>query len=223
VTFSDKKVAEMVNANFVSAWFDRGVGFHNEDYSTEQWIFTSAMEAYTTKNICTFFLTPEGKVFHYVCGYYSPDVFLTYIQVALQIRRGAFDEKMQLNAGGLEAVRNVHGEVVKIIGATEKQIAEQLKDRKEGWKKALADYDTYSYRGTKHTHTAQCANNLHEGYKYLTRLHKHWSEVKELPEFKDVQFNYLWGNPFTEEGPGSKQIGNDGGGPNVMRGCGCKE
>ncbi len=221
MTFSDKKVAELVNANFVAAWFNRGPGFHNEDYSTEQWIFTSAMEAYTTKNICTFFLTPDGKVFHYVAGYYSPDVFLTYVQVALQLRSAAFDEKMQLKASGPEALRNVHADVVKIIEKTEKVIADTLKE-KDGWKKVLADYQTYGYRNVNHKHTQACANNLHEGYRYLTRLHKHWTDVKELPTLEDVQYKYLWGNPFTEESPGAKPIGWEGGNmENVRRKCAC--
>ncbi len=215
----------MANANFISAWYNRGVGFHNEDYSTENWIFNSAMEAYTTKNIATFFLTPDGKVFHYVAGYYSPDVFLSYLQVALQVRQAAFDEKMQLKASGMEALRNVHGEVVKIISETEKKIGTLIKE-KDGWKKCLADYQTYSYRNVEHKHTQNCANNLHEGYRYLTILHKHWSEVKELPDLEKVRYTYLWGNPFTEENPNSKPIGGgrgDGmeGRPSVAGKCGC--
>ena len=221
MTFSDPKVAALVNAHFVSAWYNRGPGFHNEDFSTENWIFTSAMEAYTTKNICTFFLAPDGKVFHYVCGYYSPDVFLTYLQVALQVRSAAFDERMELKAGGLEGLRNINAEVLKTIDATEKEINDRLQAA-DGWKKVLSDYDTFSYRSVKHTHTAACARNLHEGYRYLKVLHKWWSEAKELPPLEKVQFDYLWGNPFTEESPGAKQIGGDG--PLPVRRCGaCDE
>lgn len=222
MTFSEPQVAAFVNANFVSAWFNRGAGFHNEDYSTERWIFTSAMEAYTTKNIATFFLTPDGRVFHYVAGYYSPDVFVTYLQAAMRLRTAAFDEKMRLKAGGLESLRAVHGDIVKTIARTETAIAEMLK-APEGWKKALAGYETYSYRTAKHEHTRQCANNLHEGYRYLTRLHKHWSEVTELPDLKDVQFKYLWGNPFTEEAAGSTPIEWKGGDlALVKRRCVCE-
>ena len=86
MTFSDKRVADAVNANFVAAWVNRGPGFQNLDFNTEQWIFQSDMEAYPTKNICTFFLTPEGKVFYYVAGSYSPELFVKILETASTLR-----------------------------------------------------------------------------------------------------------------------------------------
>lgn len=239
MTFSDRAVADMVNRNFVAAWHNRGPGFNNEDYSTERWIFQSAMEAYTTKNICTFFLAPDGKVFHYVAGYYSPDVFVTYLDVALRVRQAAFDEKMQLKPGGEEAARKVHETVLGAIERTSKQVQEvlgttgwreELEGRKcgrprprpvgDGWKKLMADYKTFSYRDVKHQHTERCAFNLQEGYKYLGKLHTWWKDAKSFPKLDDVRYRYLWGNPFTEETPDSHHI--EGGGPALPRGrCGC--
>lgn len=241
MTFSDQAVADLVNRNFVAAWHNRGPGFNNEDYSTERWIFQSAMEAYTTKNICTFFLAPDGKVFHYVAGYYSPDVFFTYLDVALRVRQAAFDEKMQLRPGGEEAARKVHETAVTAVERTSKQVQEVLgssgwqqeikrrvgrEPRPSGangdaWKKLMADYKTYSYRDVKHEHTARCAWNLLEGYKYLGRLHGWWKDAKSFPNLEDVRYTYLWGNPFTEESPDAHQI--QGGGPMLPRGkCGCE-
>ena len=108
MTFSDRKVAEQINSKFVAAWVNRGPGFHNEDYSTERWLFTSEMEAYPTKNICTFFLTPAGKVFHYVAGYFAPETFGAELEFAAALRREAFDETMNLKRGGVEAIRRLH-------------------------------------------------------------------------------------------------------------------
>jgi len=43
----------MVNANFVSAWFNRSPGFCNDDDTAEKSIFQNSNEAFLTKNICT--------------------------------------------------------------------------------------------------------------------------------------------------------------------------
>lgn len=98
VTFSDAHVAKLVSEHFVSAWFNRGPGFHNEDYSAEQWI--AAKSTYPTRNICTFFMTPEGMLFDYVAGYHEPAVFSARLESTIEIRKALPD--------GIDAVRAAH-------------------------------------------------------------------------------------------------------------------
>ena len=110
VTFSDARVADVVNKHFVSAWFNRSPGFTNADLTTERKIFAQSAEAYTTRNICTFIMTPEGRVFSYVAGYFSPELFLRFVKSAILLRDEAFDDNMLLKPGGLRAIRKLHRE-----------------------------------------------------------------------------------------------------------------
>jgi hypothetical protein len=183
VTFSDPGVAEFVNEHFVAAWHNRGAGFHNEDYAAEQWIFGSSMEAYPTKNICTFFLTPEGRVFHYVAGFWAPEIFRVELETALSLRREAFDAGMELKRGGLEALRRVHEEAASTIRS----------------RVAALSIAPRSYRGSAHEHSDSCRAAVEAGGRHLAGLHRHWSGAAELPEFEEVRYDYLFGNSFTEE------------------------
>ena len=205
MTFSDPEVAAFVNRNFVSAWTNRGPGFFNADFSTEKWIFSSSMEAYPTKNICTFFLSPDGKVFNYLAGYYGPDLFLKALKTAADLRQALFDEKMQAKAGGLDAARKIHGQRALLMAAQRERV-KSAEGRDEGWRKIVAEYKSAAYRGQNHTHSAGCLSNLRAGLDYLARLHQAWSETAELPDLEEVRYAYLWGNPFTEEAGDSKKI-----------------
>lgn len=223
MTFSDKEVAAFVNANFVSAWHNRGPGFRNLDFSTEQWIFASSMEAYATKNICTFFLSPEGKVFYYVAGYYSPDLFLRFLKAAVSLRQAVFDESMRVREGGLAAGRPVYE------AESDRYASQRSKMGKGGllggdWRPALAGFRLYRYRGLAHKHSEGCLHNLRAGYDYLVELHDRWSVEPKLPDLEEIRYRYLWGNPFTEEAAGSTAIGKgeepaapDPGGPLRVR------
>jgi hypothetical protein len=208
VTFSDPKIAAFVNKNFVSAWFNRGPGFFNADLSTERWIFASSMEAYPTKNICTFFLAPDGKVFHYVAGFYSPDLFLKFLSTALDLRKALFDEKMQPKTDGLKEARKIHEERASSMD----DAAERLKDaqsQKDGGLKGLQEYRLYSYRGMVHQHGPRCVSNLQAGFDYLGKLHRLWAAFQSLPDLDAVRYAYLWGNPFTEEAAGAQPIADN--------------
>jgi hypothetical protein len=180
VTFSDPKVSQLINANFVALWLNRADAFHNENYSTENWIYQNHGEAYPTQNICTFFLTPDAQVFHYVAGYYSPDLFRRDLQATLRIRWSAFDEKMQLTS--LEQLRRLHRD----------EAARIEKD-------PITLPALPSYRGAAHTHTDACIRSAKIGALYLSAVHKRWSERSALPTFEDVRYRYAYGDPFTEE------------------------
>lgn len=205
MTFSDPEVAAFINKNFVAAWANRGPGFFNDDLSTEKWIFSGSMEAYPTKNICTFFLAPDGRVFDYVAGSWSPDLFLKSLKTAVELRRALYDDAMKAKDGGVDAARKVH-EALAVVMASERDRARQLQSKPDGWRKLVSDSRTYSYRGTTHQHGAGCLTSLMAGYDYLARLHQKWSETAALPELDEIRYAYLWGNSFTEESDRSKSI-----------------
>lgn len=183
MTFSDAKVAALVNANFVAAWINRGAGFHNEDYAKEKWIFGSAMEAYPTKNICTFFMTPDGDVFHYVAGYFAPAAFRAEVETALEIRRAAFDASMMLKPGGLTSLARLHADAAARIES----------------QPTKPDATPVSYRTFKHEHSDACARAAREGDRYRQALHEYWSRLDALPTFEKIRLDYVYGDPFTEE------------------------
>jgi len=176
VTFSDAKVAEYVNANFVALWFNRGKGFHNCEHRTEEGIFCRSAEAYTTKNICTFFLDGDGKVVHYFSGYYAPPVFLDLIQPLSALREST----------GVEDVRRFHRERLQSLAAT--PLAPSSR--------------TFSYLGVTHAHSALCKSSLAEAASYLKRVHETFAKEGSVP-LEKVRSGYLFGNPFTEEPSGS--------------------
>jgi hypothetical protein len=173
VTFSDSQVAEHVNANFVPLWVNRGKGFHNCEHRTEEGIFYRSAEAYTTKNICTFFLDGEGQVVHYLAGYYAPSVFLDLLRPLDALRK----------AGSPEDVRSFHRERLQA--------------------KPLAPSDrAFSYLGRTHEHSDFCKKTLAEATSYVRRVHEQLAKDGRVP-FEKVRTAYLFGNPFTEEASGA--------------------
>jgi len=195
VTFSDAKVAAMVNANFVSAWFNRSPGFANDDDKAEKSIFQSSNEAFLTKNICTFILTPEGRVFHYVAGYLSPELFLRFLDEALSLRRAGFDDRMQLKSDGAAAMKKVHAE----------RAAAHETDMRGGGT-TIAER---TYRDVTHRHNDQCHWRVRESSTYFGRVHRSFEKLTELPTLDAVRYKYLYGNEFSEEGQGATPIGVD--------------
>lgn len=196
MTFSDKRVAEAINKSYVAAWINRGPGFQNMDFSTEKWIFQGDLEAYPTKNICTFFLTPEGKVYYYVAGSYSPDVFLKVLETA-------------------DALRDVSGEGAKRMHAQKAEEFEELRERAQeaakgpdGWKALFrgAKAPAPAYRGLKHVHSSRCASSLAEGYEYFASLHRTLATWDAPAEFEAVRYTYAYGNDFTEESADATRI-----------------
>jgi len=196
VTFSNKKVAEVVNANFVATWFNRSPGFVNTDDSAEKSIFQGASEAFLTKNICTFVMTPDGKVFHYIAGYVSPEIFLRFLDDALALRRAGFDQWMIQKPGGLEAVRKLHAERAAGYETESKHLD-------------LCGTEARSYKDLTHRHGHSCAWQIGETWRYLGRVHRFWEKTDRLPALEDVRFKYLYANNFSEEGQGASPIAAD--------------
>lgn len=188
VTFSDDKVAGLVNREFVAAWFNRSPGFRNADDQAEKSIFKDSSEAFLTKNICTFVLTPDGRVVHYVAGYVSPEIFLRFLDDALALQRAAQD--------GFPALRKLHAERA---AAYEKEAASAT----------LCKIEERTYRGLTHQHGDRCAWLLRDALKYLGRVHRSWEKAAALPALDDLRYKYLYGNDFSEESQGATPIAAD--------------
>jgi hypothetical protein len=197
VTFSDAKVAEVVNANFVAAWFNRSPGFANNDDQAEKSIFEHSTEAFLTKNICTFILTPDGRVFHYLAGYAAPEPFLKFLEEALALRRAGFDDRMALKSDGLVALKKIHTAAAAVHEAVSKGAAVPSGEPER------------TYRGISHRHSDACRWRVREFSEYLARVHRFWEKSSALPALEDVRFKYLYGNDFSEEGPGASTIAQD--------------
>src|SRR5437762_13499113 len=94
VTFSDPVAAAYVNSTFVPTWHNRGDScFYNGELHTEEGIFQNSQEIYATRNIATFFVTPENQVVEYMSGYYAPDVFMGVAKFAEELRKNGSDPK----------------------------------------------------------------------------------------------------------------------------------
>ncbi|MFN3485118.1 MAG: hypothetical protein ACK44W_06510 [Planctomycetota bacterium] len=173
VTFSHPKVAQRVNASFVPVWYNRGRDFHNCEKQTESWIFRSYAECYPTKNICTFFLTPDLEVVYYIAGYFAPELFLEVL-----------DDVAELQAAG-RAARSEH----------HRRIAERL----AACKKACAPFQ-YENMEHRHEDAKRCQEIVTEAFQYRRRVHEALASDPSIP-FERVQLDYLYGNRFTEESP----------------------
>jgi hypothetical protein len=183
VTFSNPKIAKEVNANYVPVWVNRGPGFHNCELRTEKRIFQTSQEAYSTRNICTFFMTPDEKVLHYVAGYYSPNLFWDVL---------VFAKKAQEYQDRPDKIRGAHRRFANLARLEVKKM------KKMGWRQALKKYGRYSFMG-RHSHGSQCKRHIIEAMNYWTKLHDRFSATDTFPQFSAVKADYLSGNRFSEE------------------------
>lgn len=190
MTFSKPEVAAFVNANFVAAWHNRAPGFKDLDYKAENDIFTRSVDSYPTMNICTFFLAPDGRVFHYVAGHQGPTRFLEILRLAARMRGEAFDDRMGLRPDGLKTLQTIHAERSAALKA-------------KGFE---PETGTLSYRGLTHTHGKACAGALEELREYLRILHERQSKRAALATIDEVRYAYDYGNSFSEESPGAAPL-----------------
>jgi hypothetical protein len=201
VSFSDKRVADLVNSKFVAAWTNRGPGFFNTEFWTEKGIASNDYEAYPTKNICTFFLTPKGKVYYYVAGSYAPELFVKILETASSLRTTLFDDKMQLREKGMALAKELH--------ENKAEAYDDLRSDAENpnsWGALTSGFAPGAYRGQAHLHSQRCCWTLKNGYDYLSKLHLTWAQQKDLPALDDVRYKYLYGNEFTEETADSAHV-----------------
>lgn len=184
VTFSDKQVAEHVNSTFVPVWFNRGIGFHNCEKWTETRIFTSAADCYPTKNICTFFLTPDLEVVYYVAGYWGPSLFNEILEHVVKLQSATPDTRAA-----------VHTELASILAGR----LSQVQAGEDEAKPLLSSYGACRYEKLDHKHGPSCLHVLSEAFRYRKEVHDQLAG--STTPLEKVQFAYKFGNPFTEEAP----------------------
>ena len=190
MTFSKPEVAAFVNAHFVAAWHNRAPGFKDLDYKAENQIFTLSVDAYPTKNICTFFLAPDGRVFHYVAGHQGPTRFLETLRLAARMRAEAFDDRMAPRPDGLPTLKAIHA-----------GRAAALKAR--GFE---PESGTLTYRGLTHAHGEHCAWALEAYREYARQYHERQARSTALAAIDDVRYAYDYGNSFSEEIAGAAPL-----------------
>ncbi len=101
VTFSDAKVAAVLQKNFVSTWknirpgekFRKGL---NEDLDEEAGSRRSRgdvlPEGTGSDNICALFALPDGRIVHAVEGYLKPERFAEELAFALEASKAALGD-----------------------------------------------------------------------------------------------------------------------------------
>ena len=178
VTFSDARVGETFSDDFVWTWENRVGDFHDCDPSTEQDIFGRHAEAYTTRNICTFFLTPDLQVLHYIAGYYAPQLFIEEAAFALELQQALFDADGRPRTGAPTLFKEMHArraaqlkEVTEWLGREENQgeIEEMFGD-------PLWDLQ---YDAQSHVHCRHCAARLARAHGYIARVHEDFAEERK--------------------------------------------
>src|SRR5262245_23198370 len=184
VTFSNPEVAREVNSKFVPVWINRGPGFRNTELDTERRIFNDSEEAYATRNICTFFMTPDLQVAHYVAGYYAPDLFGEALRFVGGLKR---------TIDNPEAFRSEHARFAKICRDEFDaiQAASRPDAGKKAWDPILRKYGCYKYEA-KHKHGPGCLHFLGEAMGYWARLHNQFASSGRMPTFNDVRANYMF-------------------------------
>ena len=195
VTFSDAKIAKLVNDNFVSTWVTRNPKFHNCDLQQERRIVSRSFECYATKNFCTFFVTPDLDVLHYFSGYYNPDFFRHEVTFVQELAKKALDDRGSLRKDGLAAFRALHER-----HATEHKREVKTASGAKPPRSGEVGYDDYR----KNTEQWQSRKTyLVEGLQYLDRVHGallRFTVKKGRPyALEEVIKNYMGGNEFTEE------------------------
>ena len=179
VTFSDPEVAAALSRDFVSVWRNRNDSFHDCSPTSEKDIFKNMAEAFPTKNICTFFLTADLQVLHYVSGYYSPSLFLDQVSFARRAhealygedglpRWDALDAYQMLHAGRAESMRSL----AKVIRG---KTLEDLKGEDESHSGIIElgiQTSGIEYDGVEHVHSRVCMLLLQKTVTHLMRVHE---------------------------------------------------
>lgn len=169
VTFSNPEVAAAVNRACVSAWRNRIPEFHDCDPHTEEWIARSNPNAYPTRNIVTFFMTPRFQVIHYFTGYFAPKTFLDELSFALKVREEIFNKDFQPRPGAAGKFRHLH--------------LEHQKEHLESAKPSSADHS----RSEGLTYIAKV-------HKWFSAR----APADPKLALEALLFDHIWGNSFEE-------------------------
>ena len=181
VTFSNEQVAAKVNANFVSGWYNRDPKFHNCSLKTEEHILANTPSYFGTGNFCTFFVTPEREVLHYVTGYCTPDLFLRELDFVLELSKAALDKENRLRPDAGAAIRKLH-----LAHQGEHDV---LRDRKQ---------KARTVGGLTGSAPKDPKASSEEAEEFLSRIHARFALRDEPAPLAEVFNSYLCTNTFTE-------------------------
>lgn len=190
VTFSDERVAERINERFIPAWYNRGPGFHNCNFWTEKNIFTRTADCYPTRNICTFFLTPDRDVMYYVAGYWGPDAFLEILDTVETLQSLPAEKRPAAHARLAASLKSRNVRVAAVSRGSAKSTATAVE--------RLLGSGELHYNDVTHAHDANCLRVLSESFRCRMAVHRQLSKRGPVP-LSAVQHKYLFGNSFTEE------------------------
>ena len=95
VTFSDPKTNELINQNFIVTWFNQAPSlFPRRPVQTcTQHNVRTLSEGAGGPNVKCFFCTPQGKIVHFIQGYYGPEVFQREVAFARTVLLAAGEKK----------------------------------------------------------------------------------------------------------------------------------
>jgi hypothetical protein len=194
VTFSNPEVARLVNDTFVAAWSNRIADFHDCQPWTEQRIFQNSTECYSTRNICTFFITQDRRVLHYAPGYMSPTFFLDELKFAQELGRRTLEDGL-LRDDRAASFRIMHEQRAR-LRSTHVTLVQQGR-----WKLSRPKSKAFGASNGRSLDPCRAAS-LIEGLETLKLIHQDFAkaaEAKRLPELKDLLSKHRSGNEFAEE------------------------
>lgn len=178
VTFTDPAVAAEANANFVPAWINVAPGFHRCGDREDRRVFDHAQEAFAAGSLCTFFLTADLEVAHYVPGYAAPDLFRGAMRFALDLRDRSWPTLRKAHAAAADRVRK---EADRIAQAS----------RNGRWQAALKAYGAFRF-GERHRHGARCLHHLQEALECWADAHAQLAAFEAMPPFPALRDAYLY-------------------------------
>jgi hypothetical protein len=194
VTFSDLSVARAVHASCIPVWVNVDPGFHDCMGAAESQIWKGEPEIFPTRNIVTFFTTPDLRVLHYFSGYWHPEFFAKELDFVARLRRDVLRKDGRLRGDAFLNLRRAHRE-----RADEIEPLVDYFERESGWSAALGPDPVHG----AHVHGEACRSNLLQGLYHLADVHRSFYAGSpaswKIPRLSKLFYgNYRFGNPFAE-------------------------
>jgi len=193
VTFSDLSIARRVHESCVPVWVNVDPGFHDCQGAAEARIWSSEPEIFPTRNIVTFFATPDFRVLHYVAGYWHPTFFSKELEFVDRLRGDVLRGDGTTRVDAVWKVRRAHLEREK-----ELRPLVQYFESERGWSAALGPDPVHE----GHAHGPSCHSNLLQGLHHLADVHRSMigqtRVFSTLPRLSQLFQTYRFGNPFAE-------------------------
>ncbi|HET6203265.1 MAG TPA: hypothetical protein VFI25_10740 [Planctomycetota bacterium] len=196
MTFSDLDTARRIHASCVPTWVNVAPSFHDCDPGGESNIWSSEPEVFATKNVVTFFATPDLRVFDYLAGYWHPSLFGKELDFVERVRREALDAKGNLRPDAGARLGRAHAERARELASLVAYFGKE-----KGWSAALGPDPVQP----GHRHTDGCRWSLVNGLDHLREVHADFARDQgawtRLPRLARLLETYRYGNEFAEGNP----------------------